>query len=135
VDNNKIVGNTLHVGIGDRTINGGTGLNTGGAIDDYGGTGMFSGGAGDTFGESAFNGAISWIQDLTAVPSTPNSAGLFQDDSQSTVQPNALPSTSTDPGKLRVFAAATRNPYGLALDGLMASTSLMGFRIRVPAIR
>ena len=117
VDNLQIAGDTLYVGIGDRTINGGAGLNTGGAIDDYGGTGMFSGGAGNTFGESAYNGTISWIQNLNAVPNTPNAAGLFSDDSQTTIQTNSLPFTSTDPGKLRVFAAGTRNPYGLALDG------------------
>jgi len=39
VDNIQIVGDSLYVGIGDRTINGGTGLNTGGVIDDFGGKG------------------------------------------------------------------------------------------------
>jgi hypothetical protein len=53
VNNLQIVGDSLYVGIGNRTINGGTGLNSGGSIDDYGGKGMFSGGQGNTFGESA----------------------------------------------------------------------------------
>src|SRR5262249_53805587 len=116
VDNLQIVGNTLYVGIGDRTINGGTGLNTGGVLDDFGGTGMFVGGAGKTFGESAYNGTISWIRDLSAVPNTPNAAGLFKDTSQATIQTESAPFTSTDPGKLVVYAAGARNPYGLALD-------------------
>jgi glucose/arabinose dehydrogenase len=115
-DNIQIVGDTLYVGIGDRTINGGTGVNTGGSIDDYGGKGMFYGGNGTTFGESAYNGTISWIRDLKAVPSTPNAAGLFADNSQATIQSNSLPFTSDDPGKLVVHSAGTRNPFGLAVD-------------------
>jgi len=115
-DNIQIVGDTLYVGIGNRTINGGTGVNTGGSIDDYGGKGMFYRGTGTTFGESAYNGTISWIQDLKAVPSTPNAAGLFADNSQATIQTNSLPFTSGDPGKLVVHSAGTRNPFGLAVD-------------------
>lgn len=116
VDNIQIVGDTLYVGIGNRTINGGTGVNTGGSIDDFGGKGMFFHGTGTTFGESAYNGTISWIQDLKAVPSTPNAAGLFTDNSQATIQSNSLPFTSDDPGKLVVHSAGTRNPFGLAVD-------------------
>jgi hypothetical protein len=115
-DNIQIVGDTLYIGIGDRTINGGTGSYTGGSIDDYGGKGMFNRGVGNTFGESAYNGTISWIRDLKAVPSTTNAAGLFADNSQATIQSNSLPFTSDDPGKLVVHSAGTRNPFGLAVD-------------------
>jgi hypothetical protein len=116
VDNIQVVGNSLFVGIGTRTINGGTGLNTGGAIDDFGGKGMFNGGQGNTVGDSAYNGTISWIKNLNAVASTANAAGLFPDKSLSTIQNNSTPFTSTDPGKLVVFGAGARNPYGLAVD-------------------
>jgi glucose/arabinose dehydrogenase len=115
-DNIQIVGDTLYIGIGDRTINGGTGLNSGGKIDDYGGKGMFYGGNGQTFGDSAYNGTISWIQNLKAVPNTPNAAGLFTDNSQATIQSNTQPFTSNDPGKLVVHSAGARNPFGLAVD-------------------
>ena len=116
VDNIQIVGNTLYVSIGTRTINGTSGLYSGGSIDDHGGRGMFAGGAGNTFGDSAYNGTISWIRDLTKVPNTPNAAGLFSNVGQSTIQTNSSPYTSTDPGKLTIFAAGARNPFGLALD-------------------
>jgi hypothetical protein len=116
VDNIQVVGNSLFVGIGTRTINGGTGLNTGGAIDDFGGKGMFSGGQGNTVGDSAYNGTISWIKNLNAVASTPNAAGLFPDKSLATIQNNSTPFTSTDPGKLVVYGAGARNPYGLGVD-------------------
>lgn len=115
-DNLQIVGDTLSIGIGDRTINGGTGRFTGGSIDDFGGTGMVAGGEGNTFGESAYNGTIAQIRDLKAVASTPNAAGLFSDTSRATIQTNDTPFTSTDPGKLTVHSAGTRNPFGLAVD-------------------
>lgn len=116
VNNIQVVGDSLYVGIGTRTINGGTGVNTGGAIDDFGGKGMFNNGTGTTVGDSAYNGTISWIKDLNAVASTPNAAGLFPDKSLATIQNNSTPFTSTDPGKLVVFGAGTRNPFGLAVD-------------------
>lgn len=116
VDNIQIVGDSLYVGIGTRTVNGGTGSNSGAGIDDYGGKGMFAGGAGNTFGDSAYNGTISWIRDLNAVPNITNFAGLFSDTSKNTIQNNSTPFTSTDPGKLTVFADGARNPFGLGVD-------------------
>ena len=78
VSGQRETANGFYVNGGDvqERMNGGTGVNSGGSFDDYGGTGMFSGGQGKTFGESAYNGTISWIRDLTKVPSVANAAGI-----------------------------------------------------------
>jgi hypothetical protein len=74
-----VKGNALYVGIGLRTINGSSGTLTGGSIDDFGGQGFFYGGQGNTWGDSAYNGTISWIQDLNAVADTEGSANAYAD--------------------------------------------------------
>lgn len=74
--------------------------------------------------ESAYNGTISWIEDLTQLSgdtTTPNLAGF------DTPAGNGLgadghhvdprPLTSTDPSKLRVYSTGIRNPFGIAIQG------------------
>jgi len=117
VDQIQIRGDTLYVGVGMRTINGGIGIHTAGAIDDYGGSGMFAGGEGKTFGESAYGGTICWIQDLAQVPSTADAARIYGPLDQVTIQTDASPFVRRDLDKLVVHSAGARNPYGLALDG------------------
>lgn len=101
----QIQGNTLYVGIGTRTFNGGTGNSQAPPFDPP-----------DTFGESAYNGTISWIKDLSQVANTTDSARLLGAPTGPTIQNDASPFTSVDLGKLIVHSAGTRNPYGLALD-------------------
>ena len=116
VDQIQIRGDTLYVGIGDRTINGGTGVNTGLVIDDTGGSGMAFGGVGNTFGESAYGGTIATIRDLTKVASTTDSARLLGPVNQATIQTDGSPYTGNADDKLIVHSAGARNPFGLALD-------------------
>jgi glucose/arabinose dehydrogenase len=97
-----IKNNTLYAGIGSRT-------RTGGNVSEL------SGAANPNDGEFAYTGAINWIQDLTKLDSnttTANIAGFNITQPQTDTQPF----TSTDPGKLTVFATGFRNPYGLAMD-------------------
>src|SRR5205823_4311304 len=54
IDQIQILGDTLYVGVGLRTINGQIGAWTSGALDDLGGQGFFSGGIGRTYGDSAY---------------------------------------------------------------------------------
>ena len=120
-DQIQISGDTLYVGIGRRTINGRFGAYTSGALDDLGGQGFFaSGGLGRTYGDSAYNGTIAWIRDLTAVVDQPASANAWTTEpptlSQALIQRDAGPFTTRDPGKLVVHSAGTRNPFGLCLD-------------------
>ncbi len=120
-DQIQVVGNTLFVGIGRRTINGHLGAWTSGTLDDFGGKGFFSyGGTGRTYGDSAYNGTIAWIQDLTAVVNQAGSANAWTTSpptfSQSLIQKDAGPFTTKAPGKLVVHSAGTRNPFGLCLD-------------------
>jgi len=84
----QVRGDALFVGIGSRTDQG----------DD----------------ESAYNGTIAWIRDLDRVSSTPNSAGFSGLDFFT----DPTPFTSTAVDKLVVHSAGTRNPFGLAVDGL-----------------
>ena len=120
IDQIQIAGDTLYVGIGRRTINGHFGAWTSGALDDLGGRGFFGGGLGRTYGDSAYNGTIAWIQDLTRVAPQPNSANAFQTNpptlSRALIQHDDGPFRSTDPGKLVVHSAGSRNPFGLCLD-------------------
>ena len=120
-DQIQISGNTLYVGIGRRTINGRFGAWTSGALDDLGGQGFFAkGGLGRTYGDSAYNGTIAWIRDLTAVVDQPASANAWTTEpptlSQALIQHDAGPFTNRAPGKLVVHSAGTRNPFGLCLD-------------------
>jgi hypothetical protein len=115
-----VVGNTLYVGIGRRTINGHVGAWTSGAIDDLGGKGFFSGGIGRTYGDSAYNGTIAWIHDLTLVANRTGSANAFTTEppvlSPALIQHDDGPFLTQDPSKLVVHSAGTRNPFGLCLD-------------------
>jgi hypothetical protein len=119
-DQLQIVGKTLYVGIGRRTINGHIGVWTSGTLDDLGGKGFFSGGIGRTWGDSAYNGTIAWIKDLTAVANQTGSADAFMTEpplfSQNLIQKDHGPFTNEGPGKLIVHSAGTRNPFGLCLD-------------------
>jgi Ca2+-binding RTX toxin-like protein len=70
--------------------------------------------------ESAYGGSIAWIQDLTQVADVANAAQLR--DSQGTLLQgtdfltNAQPYSETAANKLIVYAAGSRNPFGLAAD-------------------
>jgi glucose/arabinose dehydrogenase len=120
IDQLQIVGRTLYVGIGRRTINGHVGVWTSGTLDDLGGKGFFNGGLGRSWGDSAYNGTIAWIQDLTAVADQTGSANAFTTEppvfSQHLIQKDAGPFTTGGAGKLIVHSAGTRNPFGLCLD-------------------
>lgn len=119
-DQIQVTGNTLYVGIGRRTINGRFGAWTSGSLDDLGGVGFFGGGLGRTYGDSAYNGTIAWIRDLTAVVDQPGAANAWTTEppvlNQALIQHDSGPFTATDPGKLVVHSAGTRNPFGLCLD-------------------
>lgn len=120
IDQIQIVGDTLFVGIGRRTINGHRGPLSGGVIDDFGGKGFFSGGQGNTWGDSAYNGVIAWIKDLNQVGDFTDSANAFTTIptvlSQELIQDDAGPITDPSPGKLTVHSSGSRNPFGLCLD-------------------
>jgi hypothetical protein len=119
-DQIQIAGNTLYVGIGRRTINGHLGAWTSGTLDDLGGKGFFYGGIGRTWGDSAYNGTIAWIRDLTQVANQTGSANAFVTEppvlSQELIQHDHGPFTNEQPGKLVVHSAGARNPFGLCLD-------------------
>jgi len=106
----QFLGDTLHVGSGTRTRNG-----------------AVQGIPGDAYGESAYGGAILFIEDVNQVPTTPDAAGFPAYPSDPTAAEHAdivrgitlgadAPYTSTSPAKLRVHSAGTRNPFGLAID-------------------
>jgi Ca2+-binding RTX toxin-like protein len=70
--------------------------------------------------ESSYGGSIAWIQDLTQVPDIANAAQL-RDNQGYLLQgtdflTSAQPYTETAPNKLVVYAAGSRNPFGLAAD-------------------
>ena len=119
-DQLQIVGNTLYVGIGRRTINGHLGAWTSGQIDDLGGKGFYYGGIGRTWGDSAYNGTIAWIRDLTAVVNQTGSANAWHTNppvfSQALIQHDSGPFQAQGAGQLVVHSAGTRNPFGLCLD-------------------
>jgi glucose/arabinose dehydrogenase len=105
-DQIQIQGNTLYLGIGIRTING-----------EF--TKLFSQPL-DSKGETSYGGSISWIQDLTQVPSTPNAAQLRDENgnllSDLDFITNGTPYTSQALDKLIVHSSGARNPYGIAFD-------------------
>ena len=69
-------------------------------------------------GATAYNGTISWMQDLNAITDTEASANAYADPTltQSLIQQNDSPYKVTSPNKLVVHSAGTRNPYGLCFD-------------------
>lgn len=94
--------NTLYAGIGSRT-------RTGGNVSEL------SGSPNSDDGEFSYTGSINWIRDLTQLDgntTTPNLAGFNITQPQTDTQPF----TSTNTGKLTVYATGFRNPYGLAMD-------------------
>jgi len=123
VDQLAITGDTLFVGIGQRTNNGRTGLWTMAFLsDDPNDSGFFQGGMGWSWGEVAYGGTISWIRNLNTVPDVEGAANIYADSStltQSLIQTDDSP---IDPAnlaavdKLVVHSAGTRNPYGLCLS-------------------
>lgn len=123
-DQLQVIGNSLYVGIGRRTINGHAGAWTGQVIDDFGGHGFARGGLGRTWGDSAYNGTIAWIADLRAVANTPASANGWNTTpptlTQALVQHDSGPFTLRGAGRLVVHSAGTRNPYGLCVDAAHA---------------
>ena len=107
----QILGDTLYVGSGTRTQNGG--------LDTLA--------SGDLFGDAAYSGAILVIDDLDLVPTSTHAAGFavyladptiseYEAVIDGTTSGAEAPFTSTDAGKLRVHSAATRNPFGIAVD-------------------
>jgi hypothetical protein len=107
----QIAGDTLYVGSGTRTQNGGEET-------------LFSG---DLFGDAAYSGAILVIDDLELVPTSTNAAGFavyladptlieYEAVTNGTTAGADAPFTSTAENKLRVHSAGTRNPFGVAID-------------------
>jgi hypothetical protein len=118
VDNLQVIGDTLYVGVGRRTINGRNGRLSSGSLDDYGGSGFWSGGLGDTWGDSACNGTICWIQNLNKVKNSAGGANIFKNSTltQQLVQDDTTPLRTTLVGNLLVHSAGCRNPFGLCVD-------------------
>ncbi len=119
VDQIQIVGDTLYVGIGRRTINGYEGVWTSGSLDDYGGKGFWSGGVGKTFGDCAYGGTIAMIKNLKHVVSKAGAANTLNPKYtwQQTIQGDTGPYKDVNlDNKLIVHSAGTRNPFGLCLD-------------------
>jgi glucose/arabinose dehydrogenase len=118
-DQLQVIGNSLYVGIGLRTINGHSGAWTGQSIDDYGGKGFGYGGIGRTWGDSAYGGTIAWIRDLRAVVDAPASANAWNTTpptpTQDFIQHDTGPFTLQGAGRLLVHSAGTRNPFGLCV--------------------
>jgi glucose/arabinose dehydrogenase len=98
VDNFAIRGNSLFMGIGTQTIVGNN--------------------------EAAYNGTISWIEDLTQLSGDTDTENLAGFDTPAGNGQGAdgwhldtRPFTSTDTGKLRVYSTGARNPFGLTIEG------------------
>ncbi len=123
LDQLAIVGDTLYVGIGQRTNNGRTGIWTMGShSDDPVDFGFWDGGTGWSWGETVYGGTISWIRHLDAVPNVEGTANTFANTAltQALIQTDGSPVSSASRNaidKLVVHSAGTRNPYGLCLDG------------------
>jgi glucose/arabinose dehydrogenase len=124
VDQLVVSGDTLYVGIGQRTNNGRTGPWTIGTIsDDPDDSGFWvNGGTGWSWGEVAIGGTISWIRNLTAVPDVEGAANAYADSSTITQDLVQVDDSPVNPAllgavdKLVVHSAGTRNPFGLCLD-------------------
>ena len=122
LDQLAVYGDTLFVGIGQRTNNGRTGPSTIGSYsDDPNDLGFWKGGTGWSWGEVAYGGTISWIKNLNAVADVEAVANAYS----STALTQQLIQTDDSPirpyirsavDKLVVHSAGTRNPYGLCLS-------------------
>lgn len=118
VDQLLVVGDTLYVGIGRRTINGHKGPWTSGSHDDFGGRGFWSGGIGRTYGDDAYNGTISWIKNLNNVASAAGAANATNPNETllQRCQNDDAPFRIQADNKLIVHSAGTRNPFGFCVD-------------------
>jgi hypothetical protein len=115
----QVRGDTLYAAIGIRTQNGGQ---TAAQNQAIGGSGVDQANPGET----AYTGTVSFIEDLTLLSqdiATSNLAGFSRRDltgdgviDDRDVRGDALPFTSTDTSKLRVYATGFRNGYGIAID-------------------
>ena len=107
----QVYNDTLYIGSGSLTSNGGV---------DYG-TGTLESGQ-DEIGEAAHTASILFIEDLTQIGTGDNAAYFDIGDDLS--DPNDVTALrtdtqvfeSTDPGKLRVFSTGLRNPFGIAVN-------------------
>src|SRR5579871_3745169 len=111
MDQIQIVGDTLYVGVGRRTINGYSGYWTSGSLSDFPpDTGFWSGGVGRTYGDSAYGGTICMIQNLNHVVNTQGSADTLHptDTLKNLIVRDNGPYQSAD-NKLIVHSAGTRN--------------------------
>ena len=114
----QIRDDSLYVGVGIRTQNGGQ---TAAQHQAIGGTGVDQ----SDPGETAYTGSLNFIEDLTTLTdtSTSNVAGFTVSDltgdstvDDDDVRADTQPFTSTSPSKLRVFSTGFRNNYGLGID-------------------
>lgn len=126
VDQLAVRGDTLFVGIGQRTNNGHTGAWTMGSLsDDPGDRGFWNGGTGWSWGESVYGGTIGWIQDLTRVPDGEGAANTYEDTriTRALIQDDDAPlnlllrmGPLAVTNRLLIHSAGARNPFGLCLD-------------------
>ncbi len=123
VDQLAITGDTLFVGIGQRTNNGRTGSWSIGTLsDDPNDSGFWSGGTGWSWGEGAYGGTIAWIRNLNAVSDVEGAANTYTDSSTLTQNLIQVDDSPIDPAilgavdKFVVHSAGTRNPFGLCLS-------------------
>src|SRR5262249_15437757 len=102
VDQMLVKNDTLYVSIGSRT-------RTGGNVSEL------SGAPSAADGEYSYTGSINLIRDLTHLDGDTTTANIARFNITQP-QTDTQPFTSTDVGKLTVYATGFRNPYGLAID-------------------
>ena len=104
-----IHGNSLYIGAGSLTSNGGV---------NFGAGALESGQA--AIGEAAHTASVLFIEDLTLIGTGDNAAyfdigsDIIADELAFRTDTNVF--TSTDPAKLRVFSTGLRNPFGIAVN-------------------
>ena len=130
IENLQIRGDSLFVNIGTRTQNGGVdvdgrsvsaqqfgGLQAGEGEDANGNPVRYSsGGRTSSMGEYAYTGALNFVEDVTQIGAGANAAGFSI---PNTIKGHSQATeffTSTDPGKLRVYATGFRNNFGLGIN-------------------